>query len=326
MIQDLQPRRPADTRQRWEFQRSVLQGLRQCPKTLPSKYFYDRRGSRLFDAICELPEYYLTRAELAIMQRHAATIAAALPPPSVLIELGSGSSTKTRLLLDALPALQTYVPIDISGEHLLATAARLRRRYPRLDVQPVIADFTASVPLPPIDRAAPRVVYFPGSTLGNFEDGEALRLLQHIAKLAGPAGKLLIGFDLQKDPAIIEAAYNDRQGVTAAFNLNLLRRINRELGANFCVDQFVHEASYDPAAGRIEMRLRATSAQRVWIAGERFSIKAGEAIRTEYSHKYTLEGFAHMAGQAGFVPCDHWLDEQGYFAVVLLSRQDGSDP
>lgn len=322
MIQDLQQHRAGAAGEHRDFQQSVLQGLRRCPKTLPSKYFYDRLGSRLFDAICELPEYYLTRAELAIMQRHSATIAAALPPQSVLIELGSGSSTKTRLLLDALQTLKTYVPVDISGEHLLSTTARLRQRYPSLDVQPLIADFTLPVQLPPIDPAAPRVVYFPGSTLGNFEQGEAQRLLRRIANLAGPAGSLLIGFDLQKDPAVIEAAYNDRQGITAAFNLNLLRRINRELGGNFCLDHFVHEASYDPLVGRIEMRLRAATTQHIRIAGDRFLIQAGEAIRTEYSHKYTLEGFARMAGEAGFIPCNHWLDEQRLFAVTLLNRQN----
>ncbi len=302
-----------------QFRTDVLRGLSQNPKQLPSKYFYDRQGSSLFDAICELEEYYLTRTELAIMRAHAVEIASSLPADGVLVELGSGSSVKTRLLLDHLPALRAYVPVDISREHLLAAADRLQRRYRELDVLPLVADFTAPFSLPPRSERASRTVYFPGSTIGNFEPAEAELILHRIAALTGPAGGLLIGIDLRKDPAVIEAAYNDPRGITAEFNLNLLRRINRELGGDFPVFDFEHEAQYDPAAGRIEMRLRCMAAQRVQVAGKCFAIKQGEAIHTEYSHKYTVEGFAAMASEAGFQLQKQWTDDRRYFAVLLFN-------
>ena len=298
----------------------IRHGLRQSPKRLPSKYFYDQRGSELFDQICELDEYYLTRSELQIMRRYMAEIVSCLPPAGVLIEFGSSSSIKTRQLLDRLSDLRAYVPIDISGEHLRATAEQLQRRYSRLDVLPLIADFTANADLPSLPASAPRTVYFPGSTIGNFEPRDACKLLQHAAALVDNHGMLLIGIDLRKEPAVIEAAYNDSQGVTAEFNLNLLRRINRELGTDFQLEHFEHEAPYDVLAGRIEMRLRCTLAHAVEIAGERFTIQQGEAIHTEYSHKYTVEGFATMARRAGFVLRRRWLDERQYFAVLLLEH------
>ncbi len=298
----------------------VLQGLRHRPKRLPSKYFYDQCGSQLFDVICELDEYYLTRCELEIMQRCSAAMASCLPAAGVLIEFGSGSSVKTRQLLDQLSDLRAYVPIDISGEHLLTTARQLQRRYRHLNVLPLIADFTAEVSLPPLPDNAPRTVYFPGSTIGNFEPRDACRLLQQVAKLVGTDGMLLIGIDLRKSPDVIEAAYNDPQGVTAEFNLNLLRRINRELGTGFQLKHFEHQASYDAMAGRVEMRLRCTSAHTVQIGEERFVIEQGEAIQTEYSHKYTREGFAALAQEAGFVLRRQWLDGRQYFAVLLLQN------
>lgn len=299
----------------------VRRGLRQTPKQLPSKYFYDQRGSQLFDQICELDDYYLTRAELQIMQRYAAEMVSCLPADGVLIEFGSGSSIKTRQLLDRLCDLQAYVPIDISGEHLLATAQQLQQRYHRLKVLPLVADFTTEVKLPPLPEDSPRTLYFPGSTIGNFEPPDACQLLRHAASLVGDGGRLLIGIDLQKDPAVIQAAYNDVQGITAEFNLNLLRRINRELGADFRLEHFEHEAPYDALAGRVEMRLRCTSAQTVHLAGERFSIQRAEAIRTEYSHKYTVAGFTELAQEAGFVCDRQWLDDRQYFAVLLLQKR-----
>ncbi len=322
MIQTLcSPTRLPDRKLPEPLHSDVRLGLRQAPKQLPSKYFYDQRGSQLFDQICELDEYYLTRSELQIMQRSVAEIVSCLPADGVLIEFGSGSSIKTRQLLDRLCDLRAYVPIDISGEHLLATAQQLQRQYRHLKVLPLIADFTTAVELPPLPSAAPRTVYFPGSTIGNFEPHEGCDLLQHAANLVGDHGRLLIGIDLQKEPAIIEAAYNDAQGVTAEFNLNLLRRINRELRANFQLEHFEHEAPYDAASGRIEMRLRCTSAQTIQIAGQRFAIQSDEWIRTEYSHKYTTEGFAALARTAGFVLRRQWLDERRYFAVFLLEKQ-----
>jgi dimethylhistidine N-methyltransferase len=227
------------------FLDEVLSGLQQSLKTLPCKYFYDERGSQLFDQICDLDEYYLTRSELAIIESHAPQIAEQIGPGVMLIEYGSGSSVKTRILLDHLPAIDAYVPVDISREHLQQTCRNLARCYPDLEVLPVCADFTAEFDLP-VPRAQPThsAVYFPGSTIGNFPPHEAEQMLSQIASLCGTGGGLLIGIDLQKDPEILEAAYNDAQGVTAEFNLNLLRHINRELGGDFCLDAFQHVASY----------------------------------------------------------------------------------
>lgn len=322
MIQSLpSPTQLQDHRLPEPLHSDIRLGLRRFPKRLPSKYFYDVRGSQLFDQICELEAYYLTRCELQIMRRHTDEIVSCLPPAGVLIEFGSGSSIKTRQLLDRLSDLRAYVPIDISGEHLLITAGQLQQRYRRLEVLPLIADFTAEAKLPPLPNAAPRTVYFPGSTIGNFEPHDARKLLQRAADLVGAHGRLLIGIDLRKEPAVIEAAYNDLQGVTAEFNLNLLRRINRELKADFQLEHFEHEAPYDALAGRVEMRLRCTSAHTVQIAGERFTFQQGETIHTEYSHKYTVEGFAEMAEKAGFVLRGQWLDERQHFAVLLLQNR-----
>ena len=319
MIQITEPHhRTAVASVRTQFRADVLDGLDRFPKQLPPKYFYDRRGSALFDAICDLQEYYVTRTELAIMQANAADIAAELPTHGALIELGSGSSVKTRLLLDQLPELRTYVPVDISGEHLLATAEHLRELYSQLEVAPVAADFSQPFAWPASCQNLPRTIYFPGSTIGNFEPSQAKTLLRRIAQLAGSAGGLLVGIDLQKDPDVIEAAYNDSLGVTAAFNQNLLHRINRELGGDFHVPHFVHEAQYDVTAGRIEMRLRCSAAQHVRIAGRSFRIEQGEAIRTEYSHKYTIDGFAEMASGAGLHLRRQWTDQRRYCAVLLL--------
>ena len=306
-----------------EMSVEVLAGLRQQKKTLPCKYFYDARGSQLFDAICELPEYYLTRTELGIMETHLAEIAAALGERTMLVEPGSGSSLKTRLLLERLADPVAYVPVDISREHLLAAADRLNRRYPALEVLPVCADFNQSFEVPVSRREAARTaVYFPGSTLGNFGPGEAVPLLRHMRRLAGRDGALLIGIDMQKDVGVLERAYDDAAGVTAEFNLNILARIDRELDADFDLAGFRHRAVYNAAEGCIEMHLVSTTAQTVEVAGERFSFHAGEHILSERSYKYTPEGFDGLAARAGLRIERQWTDDRRYFMVAYLTATD----
>lgn len=302
------------------FLEEVVAGLARPRKTLPSKFFYDERGSRLFDRICELDEYYLTRTELALMETHAEAMAARLGPGCLLVEYGSGSSIKTRILLDHLADPAGYVPIDISREHLLRSAADLSAAYPGLPVRPVCADYTQTLTLPdpggPVRRT---VVYFPGSTIGNFEPEEARAFLVQAARVCGPGGALLIGVDLQKDRAVLEAAYNDAEGVTAAFNKNVLARINAELGADFDLDAFDHRAVYDAALGRIEMHLVSLRDQCARVGAHRFAFRRGETICTEYSHKYTLDGFARLAAEAGFAVEQVWTDARDYFSVQYLA-------
>ena len=283
-----------------DFLHDVLHGLRRRRKRLPCKYFYDAAGSALFDRICELDEYYLTRCELDLLRRHAAEMAEAAGPGAALIEYGSGSSLKTRLLLDQLREPAAYVPVDISGEHLNRSAARLRRRYPALPVLPVAADFTQPFELPPLPPdVGRRVVLFSGSTIGNFRPTEAARLLRQMARVCGPDGALLVAADLKKDRAILEAAYNDRLGVTAAFNLNLLTRINRELHADFVVERFRHHAFYNARRGRMEMHLVSLANQTVHLGGVALAFARGETIRTEFSYKYSPSDFAELAKRAG---------------------------
>ena len=301
------------------FRREVLRGLRRRPKELPCKYLYDERGSRLFEEICGLEEYYLTRTELAVMRRHVLAMAACLGPGCCLIELGSGSGRKTRLLLGHLENPAAYVPLDISATALEASARALAAEYPGLNVLPVCADFTRPVDLPELPAAARRAVYFPGSTIGNFGPAEAGRLLRRIRRLCGPGGGLLIGYDLKKDPAVLEAAYNDRRGVTAAFNLNLLQHINRELGADFQLDAFRHLAFYNAEQGRIEIYLVSTRPQTVRIGRARVALEEGERIRTEYSYKYTVEEFSAAAGAAGLQPRQAWTDPDNLFCVQYLA-------
>ena len=304
---------------RQRFLDDVLAGLRRRPKRLPSKYFYDRTGSELFDRICELDEYYLTRTELAIMRAHAPEMAAALGRGCVLVEYGSGSSRKTRVLLDHLARPAAYVPVDISREHLDASARKLARNYPQVPVHPVCADFTAPFDLPPLPAGRGRVaVYFPGSTVGNFDPQETIDLLAGIAELVGPDGGLLIGVDLRKSVAILEAAYDDRQGVTAAFNLNLLARVNRELGADFELDRFRHRAFFNADESRVEMHLVATEEHEVHVGGELVEFRRGESIHTENSYKYTLDHFAALAGEAGFDVERVWTDDRRLFSVQYL--------
>ncbi|MBW3597326.1 MAG: L-histidine N(alpha)-methyltransferase [Planctomycetes bacterium] len=301
------------------FLDEVLEGLSQPQKRLPSKYFYDRRGCELFEQICELEEYYLTRTELTIMRCWAGEMAARIGPRAMLLELGSGASLKTRLLLDRLQDPAAYVPVDIAREHLMATAAKLRLRYPGLDIRPLCADFFDWFEPPEFEQIPERtVVYFPGSTIGNFDPEETETLLERMAALAGSDGGLLIGFDLQKDPAVIEAAYNDARGVTAAFNKNLLARINRELDANFHLEHFDHRALYNADAGRIEMHLVSRRPQTVRVHGRAISFARGESICTEYSYKYNHRDFRRDAAGAGYRHVQTWTDERDYFAVAYF--------
>ncbi|WP_022835353.1 L-histidine N(alpha)-methyltransferase [Salisaeta longa] len=304
---------------RGSFRDDVLNGLQQSPKDIPSKYLYDRRGSQLFDEICTLDAYYPTRTERAIMQTHGSAMTDAVGAGVQLVEYGSGSSLKTRELLDRLDGPAQYVPVDISKEHLLEAAAAIAEDYPHIPVRPVCADYTAPFPLPEAPAAQRTVVYFPGSTIGNFLPAEAQAFLEHIAAVIAPSGGLLVGVDLRKDPAVLRRAYNDPEGVTAAFNKNLLRRINRELEGTFALDQFRHDAPWIADKSRIEMHLVSTMAQTATVAGQSFSFAEGEVIRTEYSHKYTLDAFAQRAQRAGLAVRDVWTDARDWFSVQYLT-------
>ncbi|HHP7237500.1 L-histidine N(alpha)-methyltransferase [Longibacter sp.] len=299
------------------FRDDVVSGLARDRKQIPSKYLYDARGSKLFDRITGLEEYYPTRTEASIMRAEIDAIASAVGDDALLVEYGSGSSDKTTILLDRLADdLVGYVPVDISRDHLLEAAAGIDAGYPSLEVRPVCADYTSSFPLPDLVEEAMRtVVYFPGSTIGNFEEGDAVAFLRRMARTAGPGGGLLIGVDLRKDPAILRAAYNDREGVTAEFNLNLLRRMNRELDATFDLDAFRHEAVWQPDAGCIEMHLVSQTSQHVVVGDQMFSFDEGESIHTEYSFKFTSDQFARMAAEAGFRIEDVWTDDQDLFSI-----------
>jgi dimethylhistidine N-methyltransferase len=303
-----------------QFRADVIDGLNSTPKAIPCKYFYDEAGSRLFDRITRLKEYYLTRAEFAIMRRHAREMATLIGSQCLLIEYGSGSSLKTRLLLDHLRAPAAYMPIDISGEHLRRSVAALAERYPDIRMVPVCADFTHPRELP-VNGGPPkrRVIYFPGSTIGNFTPSAAIELLERTSSLCKEGGGMLLGVDLKKEPAIIEAAYNDEQGVTAAFNRNLLVRINRELDADFSVDRFWHHAFYDPRHGRIEMHLVSQCDQRVKVGAEVFDFVEGESLLTEYSYKYSLADLETLSSRAGFRVKRRWLDENRCFCVLYLA-------
>ena len=301
------------------FLGDVLQGLAQPHKALAPKYFYDARGSALFEAICDLPEYYPTRTELGMMQRDAPAMARCLGPDTLLIEYGAGSGRKTRVLIEELAPV-AYVPIDISRSALQDCAADLAARYPHVRVAAVCADYSRPLALPVIDDIAPRrrVIYFPGSTIGNFTRDDALKFLHHARSLAGVNGAMLVGVDLKKEPARLHAAYNDAQGVTAAFNLNLLTRINRELDGNFDLAAFEHHAFYNAAEGRIEMHLRSLREQTARVSGHAFRFRTGETIHTENSCKYSLDEFRQLARAAGFTPAQHWCDEGHLFSVHYL--------
>jgi dimethylhistidine N-methyltransferase len=300
-----------------DFGRDLLAALATTPHAISPKYFYDAEGSRLFDRICELPEYYPTRTELGILERSVGQMAALAGPRAEIVEFGAGSLRKVRLLLQAFDAPARYLPIDISGEHLRDSAAILRNEFAGLDVQPVIADYSRDVHLPAPLGAGRRIGFFPGSTLGNFTPDEAVEFLQRAAALL-PGGGLLLGADLVKDPHVLHAAYNDAQGVTAAFNLNLLARANRELGANFVPAQFAHYAFYNAPLQRIEMHLLSRVRQAVTVCGERFTLQEGESIHTENSYKFTIDGLRALAQRAGFRPGPVWTDAERLFSVHWL--------
>jgi dimethylhistidine N-methyltransferase len=307
---------------RERFRADVLSGLAATPKRLVPKYFYDRTGSLLFDAICDLDEYYLTRAELSIMRARATEIADACAGGQRVrvVEPGAGSGTKTRLLLRALGTERCteYVPVDIAKEHLTEAAARIRAEIPWLRVSAVAADFATDLPIGVSDDATRTIVYFPGSTLGNFDPPDAERLLARFRRVAGDGGAIVLGVDLKKDPNVLHAAYNDARGVTAAFNRNVLVRINRELEGDFVLDAFAHYAFYAPLEGRMEMHLVSTRRQEVVVSGHRFAFAEGESIHTECSYKYDLQQVERLARAARLELTESWLDDERRFAVLLL--------
>lgn len=297
----------------------VLAGLQKTPKQLSPVWFYDELGSFLFESICELPEYYVTRTELSIMHRHAAEMAHHLGHHPALVEYGSGSSLKTRFLLDHLEMPATYVPVDIAREPLLDAAGAIARDYPELRIIPVCADFTQPFDLPvQVSWAQRRVVYFPGSTLGNFEEEQARRLLSSMRTLIGRKGAVLIGLDLRKDPRVLERAYDDAAGVTAEFNLNALRHLNRALGTNFNLCAFEHRAVWVEEKSRIEMHLVSKHRQTIRLRGHEIDIERGEHLRTECCHKYTVEGFSYLAAAADLAIRRVWTDDEKRFSVLLL--------
>jgi len=301
-----------------EFASAVIGGLSRPQKTLPCRFFYDARGSELFEEITRLPEYYPTRTETTILAAHAQQMVERLPPAGVLLEFGSGSSLKTELLLDQLAHLTAYVMIDVSQTALLGAQARLARQRPALDVRAIVGDFSRPIVLPEDLRARPKMGFFPGSTIGNLTPSEATRLLRVFRAALAPAGHLIIGADLKKDARRLVLAYNDAAGVTAAFNLNLLARINRELGGDFDLAAFRHEAIYNPRHGRIEMHLVSLRQQSVTIRGQRFSFGQGETIHTENSYKYSIEQFRELARSAEWLPRRVWTDAAHMFSVHEL--------
>jgi dimethylhistidine N-methyltransferase len=307
----------AGSTDREDFRHAVLTGLAARPRAIPAKYLYDARGSALFDEICDLPEYYLTRTETGILSERARDIARLAGPAAALVEFGAGSSVKSRLLLDAMD-LSVYAPIDISREHLETSADRLRRDYPSLHVEPVYGDYMALDAVPGMDAYAHRLGFFPGSSIGNLQPDEAIAFLRRARRLLGVDGALVLGTDLKKDPERLNAAYNDSAGVTAAFTLNLLRRMNRELAATFDLDGFIHDAFYSEVEGRIEIYFRSLRDQSVMVSGRPFFFMAGERVHTEYSYKYDLPGLEKMAADGGFRIDEIWTDPDRLFALSYL--------
>lgn len=299
----------------------VQHGLISQPKRLPSWLFYDERGSTLFEQICEQPEYYLTRREIALLEEHAPSIADELGPDVRLVEYGSGNAQKTPLLLQQLHAPVAYVPVEISPEPLRHSVERLASRFPELVLQPLCADFSKPLRLPIPPRMPRRtVVYFPGSTIGNFDNRDAIALLRKMRDEMGESGGILVGVDLKKDPSVIEAAYNDRAGVTAEFTLNMLARLNREIGSNFDLARFAHRARYNPMAGRIETQIVSCCEQRVQLGHLDIAFRADEPIQVEYSCKYSLDDFSSLAARAGLMVQRVWVDSQQMFSVQYLVR------
>ena len=306
------------------FLQDVLDGLRSTPKRLHCKYFYDATGSRLFEQICELPEYYLTRAELEVMNQSAGEMSNWLGPQIRLIEFGSGSSLKTRILLDALHDPSIYIPVDISRRHLLAVSSQLAADYPGLEVLPLLADYSAPLVLPESSASFRRTIaYFPGSTIGNMNDAEARLFLVAVRELVGEGGALLIGMDLVKDPAILKAAYDDAAGLTAAFNLNLLERMRSQLGADVEPADFAHEVRYNSDRQRIELYLRSNRAQGISVGGTTVELGEGELIHTENCHKYTIRKALELAALSGFLLRTNWQDPNDYFSVQYWQADSG---
>jgi L-histidine Nalpha-methyltransferase len=301
------------------FAADVIAGLTAKPKTLPPKYFYDHAGSALFERITRLPEYYPTRCEVALLHNHAPAVASMFPTGCALIEFGSGSSRKARILLNAAATVEAYVPVEISGDFLQQDLAQLRRELPRLTVKPLIEDFTKPFDVPRAIAALPRVGFFPGSTIGNFEPHEACRFLRHIGDVLGLNSLFVVGVDLVKDAETLYRAYNDAEGITAKFDLNLLVRINRELGADFDLSAFEHHALFNPEKSRVEMHLASTRRQKVHVNGATINFRAGETIHTENSYKYSVESFQALARGAGWSPLGAFSD--GMFSVHLLRNQ-----
>ena len=299
----------------------VLAGFSRPQKSIPPKYFYDAEGSRLFDAITELPEYYPTRTETALLRQYADEIAQKAGTGHLLVEPGSGSCTKARLLFEGLKPC-AYVPMDISRDHLRMAAEQVAVEFPWLEVHAACTDFTRLMTLPSGSPEGRRLAFFPGSSIGNFDPEAAVGFLRMIAEMVGPGGQLLIGVDLKKDRAVLEAAYDDAQGVTAAFNLNLLARINRELGADFDLAKWRHKALYNEAEGRIEMHLVSLVDQQVSLQGRTFHFAEGETIHTENSYKYTVTEFRELAARAGFTADTVWVDDDQLFSLHLLKTED----
>jgi dimethylhistidine N-methyltransferase len=308
-----------DTTMPGEFASDVVAGLTATPKRLSPKYFYDHAGSALFEKITELPEYYPTRREIGILNERAGDIAALVPKGAALIEFGSGSSTKTRIVLSAARSLGAYVPVDISAQFLHQQMASLRRDYPKLSLYPVAADFTKPFELPAAVTHTPRIGFFPGSTIGNFEPHEACAFMRHAGTILGRGATFIVGVDLVKDTTVLQKAYNDSKGITAKFNLNLLARINRELGAKFNLACFEHHALFNRERSRIEMHLASLKRQRVKVCGECIDFRAGETIHTENSYKYSVESFGALARGAGWTPKAVWTDADNYFSVHVLT-------
>lgn len=299
------------------FASDIVEGLGQKPATIPPKYFYDALGSKLFDQITQLEEYYPTRTEISILKKHADDIAQEIGTGSILVEPGGGSCTKVHILLDGLKP-KAYVPMDISSQHLKAASENLAQQYPHLEIHAVCTDFTRQMRVPASAPEGTRVVFFPGSSIGNFTPTEAHAFLNSIAQLVGDKGYFLIGVDLKKDNTILQAAYDDTLGITAKFNLNVLNRINHELEANFELEQWRHKAFYNEELGRIEMHLISCCNQSVTIAGQRFHFVTDESIHTENSYKYSVDEFISLAAKSGFTSQNVWLDEQSLFSVHLF--------
>lgn len=299
----------------------VKQGLRATPKRISPKYFYDAHGSALFEQITQLPEYYLTRTEISILDENKEELSRIIDKSCCLIEYGSGSSKKVRLLIDAIDP-QFYVPVDISKEHLHQSAKEVHDDFDTLHVYPTCADYTTSLKLPDVIDGAPRCVFFPGSSIGNFERADALRFLINIRQDIGPGGHCIIGFDSRKPRSILEPAYNDEKGVTALFNLNLLNHLNRTIGTDFDTSKFNHRSFYDETLGRVEMHLVSKSHQRVRLDGETFHFSTDESIHTENSYKYSLLEVKALATRSGMSFITHWEDSQGWFYVVLLQAPE----